>query len=101
MEGSSYAHDFEETKGVDFQGTFAPTMKWPTIKAMIFVVVHQRCAIWHFDGETSFLNRRLHERSIHASTNRLCCDREGGSSLQAQKNILWFEASKSKMRFKN
>jgi hypothetical protein len=32
VEGSSYAHDFEETKGVDFQETFAPTMKWPTIK---------------------------------------------------------------------
>jgi hypothetical protein len=54
MESSSHAHYFEETKGVDFQETFVPTMKWPTIRALILVVVHQRWAIRQFDVKTLF-----------------------------------------------
>jgi len=61
MESSSHAHYFEKTKGVDFQETFVPTMKWPTIRALILVVVHQRWAIRQFDVKTLFLNKKLHE----------------------------------------
>jgi len=101
VEGSSCARSFEETKGVNFQETFAPTMKWPTIRAMILVVVYQRWAIRHFDVKTSILNRKFHKEVFMLQPKGFVVIGKEVQVCKFKKNILWFEASKSKMTFIN
>ncbi len=49
---------FEQKKGVDFEKTFAPTMKWPIIR---IIVTMGSWLIKHINVKTTFLNGYLGE----------------------------------------
>ena len=55
------ARGFEQTEGVDFLDTFAPVVRWETIRALIAIAVHLNWPIHQLDVLTAFLNGILKE----------------------------------------
>ena len=47
--------DFEQKQGIDFQETFAPVAKFPTVKIMLALATHFDWEIHQMDGKTAFL----------------------------------------------
>jgi hypothetical protein len=55
------AWGFEQHHGVDFQETFAPTVRWESIRFATALAAHHGWPIYHMDVVTAFLNGTLHE----------------------------------------
>ena len=55
------ARGFEQTTGVDFQETFAPVVRWETIRTLLAIAVHLNWPIHQLDVLTAFLNGILKE----------------------------------------
>ena len=55
------ARGFEQTSGVDFFDTFAPVVRWETIRMLIAIAVHLNWPIHQLDVLTAFLNGILQE----------------------------------------
>ena len=55
------ARGFEQTDGVDFLETFAPVVRWETIRIFIAITVHLNWSIHQLDVLTAFLNGILQE----------------------------------------
>lgn len=55
------ARGFEQTNGVDFVDTFAPVVRWETIRTLIAIAVHLNWPIHQLDVLTTFLNGILKE----------------------------------------
>lgn len=55
------ARGFEQTEGVDFLDTFAPVVRWETIRTLIAIAVHLNWPIHQLDVLTAFLNGILKE----------------------------------------
>ncbi len=51
----------EQRKGIDFEETFAPIVKWVTIKVVVALGVQRRWIIHHLDVKMTFLNGELIE----------------------------------------
>jgi hypothetical protein len=51
----------EQRKGIDFEETFAPIVKWVTIKAIVTLATQRRWIIRHLDVKMTFLNGELIE----------------------------------------
>ncbi len=50
------ARGFEQKEGLDFQKTFAPIIKWSTIRSVIALVIHFGWKISHMDVKTTFFD---------------------------------------------
>jgi ATP-binding cassette subfamily B (MDR/TAP) protein 1 len=50
------ARGFEQKEGLDFQETFAPIIKWSTIRSVTVLITHFGWKISHMDVKTMFLN---------------------------------------------
>ena len=55
------ARGFEQTTGVNFQDTFAPVVRWETIRTLLAIAVHLNWPIHQLDVLTIFLNGILKE----------------------------------------
>lgn len=55
------ARGFEQTSGVDFFDTFAPVVRWETIRTLLAIAVHLNWPIHQLDVLTAFLNGILKE----------------------------------------
>jgi hypothetical protein len=55
------ARGFEQTNGVDFLDTFAPVVRWETIRTLLAIAVHLNWPIHQLDVLTAFLNGILKE----------------------------------------
>lgn len=55
------ARGFEQTDGVSFVETFAPVVRWETIRMLIAIVVHLNWPLHQLDVLTTFLNGILKE----------------------------------------
>jgi hypothetical protein len=55
------ARGFEQQEGVDFLETFAPVVRWETIRILIAIAVHLNWPIHQLDVLTAFLNGLLNE----------------------------------------
>ena len=55
------ARGFEQTSGVDFFDTFAPVVRWETIRTLLAIAVHLNWPIHQLDVLTAFLNGLLKE----------------------------------------
>ena len=55
------ARGFEQKDGVDFLETFAPVVRWETIRILIAIAVHLQWPIHQLDVLTAFLNGLLKE----------------------------------------
>ena len=53
------AQGFEQQKGIDYTKTFAPTIKWSTIRLVTALAASHSWDIHHLDVVTAFLNREL------------------------------------------
>jgi hypothetical protein len=54
----------EQRKGIDFEETCAPIIKWVTIRAIVALVIERRWIIRHLDAKMTFLNGELIE-NVH------------------------------------
>ena len=55
------AKGFEQCPCIDFDETFAPVVKWGSIRLVIAFAAHHEWEISHMDVKTSFLNGDLSE----------------------------------------
>ena len=55
------ARGFEQTSGVDFLETFAPVVRWETIRILLAIAVHLNWPLHQLDVLTAFLNGILRE----------------------------------------
>ena len=55
------ARGFEQTSGVDFLDTFAPVVRWETIRTLLAIAVHLNWPVHQLDVLTAFLNGILQE----------------------------------------
>jgi hypothetical protein len=60
----------EQREGLDFQETFAPIIKWRTIKYVIALATHCGWKISQMHVKIAFLNDDLHEEVVHDATKR-------------------------------
>jgi hypothetical protein len=75
------ARGFEQKEGLDFQETFAPIIKWSTIRSVIVLINHFGWKISHMDVKTTFLNNdkkeevymKQHEGFIKFGYEQLIC----------------------------
>jgi hypothetical protein len=51
----------EQRKGIDFEDTFAPIVKWVTIRAIVALATQKRWIICHLEVKMTFLNGELIE----------------------------------------
>jgi len=56
------ARGFEQREGIDFTETFAPVIKWATLRTAIALAAAERWDIHHMDVRTTFLHGLLKER---------------------------------------
>lgn len=55
------AKGFQQREGHDYTETFAPVMKWNTLRSVISLAGHQGWTIVHLDVKTAFLNGDIQE----------------------------------------
>jgi hypothetical protein len=55
------AKGYAQKEGIDYTETFAPTVKWGTIRTLYFLAAQKGCKIHHMDVKNAFLNRDLKE----------------------------------------
>ena len=53
------AKDFTQTRGIDYNQTFSPVVKYESIRAMLAIVTQQRMHLTQFDIQTAYLNGLL------------------------------------------
>lgn len=66
----------EQKEGLDFQETFAPIIKWSTIRYVITLVAHCGWKISHMYVIVAFLNDDVQEEFIHDVAIRFHIARE-------------------------
>ena len=50
------ARGFQQKEGEDFEETFAPVVKWNTLRTLVALAAHRGWKIFHLDAVTAFLN---------------------------------------------
>lgn len=72
-----------QVKGIDYTKTFAPVIRWETVRTLFTVALQFNLAIHHLDVTTAFLNGTIDaEKNIHETTKRF---HSGKQSLQDDK----------------
>ncbi|KAL3686772.1 hypothetical protein R1sor_013081 [Riccia sorocarpa] len=56
------ARGFEQRGGFDYQETFAPVVKWTTLRCVIALASQHQWNLHHLDVKTAFLNGELKEQ---------------------------------------
>jgi len=56
-----FVKGFEQQQGIDFIETFAPVIKWATLKIAIALAAAKRWTIHHIDVRTAFFHGLLKE----------------------------------------
>jgi hypothetical protein len=55
------AKGFQQKAGQDYSETFAPVVKWNTLRSIVALAGHQGWNIFHLDVKTAFLNGIIEE----------------------------------------
>ncbi|KAL3700258.1 hypothetical protein R1sor_018280 [Riccia sorocarpa] len=55
------ARGFQQTEGLDYLETFAPVVRWDTIRIVIALAASRQWALYHLDVKTAFLNGELEQ----------------------------------------
>lgn len=55
------AKGFQQKPGQDFTETFAPVVKWNTLRSIVALAAHNSWNIYHLDVKTAFLNGEIEE----------------------------------------
>jgi hypothetical protein len=55
------ARDFQQRQGLDYEETFAPVVKWGTLRALLALAAHRHYPLYHLDVKTAFLHGHLAE----------------------------------------
>jgi hypothetical protein len=55
------ARGFEQRQGLDYEETFAPVVKWGTLRTILALAAQRHYPIYHLDVKTTFLHGHLSE----------------------------------------
>lgn len=55
------AKGFQQQEGIDYTETFAPVVKWNTLRSVVALAGHRGWKIFHLDVKTAFLNGVIDE----------------------------------------
>lgn len=55
------AKRFQQREGMDYKETFAPVVKWNTLRTVIALAGHHSWDVYHLDVKTAFLNGTINE----------------------------------------
>lgn len=55
------AKGYQQKQGTDYTETFAPVIKWNTLRTVIAIAAHRGWKVYHLDVKTAFLNGRIDE----------------------------------------
>ena len=55
------ARSYQQWHSLDFQKTFAPTVRWELIRTITALIAHHHWILYHMDVSTAFLNSSLDE----------------------------------------
>ena len=96
------AKGFTQRKGIDFQETFAPVIRFESLRMLLAVAAHKRMAMTQFDVKTAFLNGTIEEEiymsqpeGFEDGTNRVCRLIKGLYGLKQSPRAWNHEADKS------
>ncbi|KAL3691463.1 hypothetical protein R1sor_005114 [Riccia sorocarpa] len=56
------ARGFQQKAGLDYDETFAPVVKWTTLRCLVAIAAQQKWDLHHLDVKTAFLNGHLKEQ---------------------------------------
>jgi hypothetical protein len=71
LEARLVARGFQQYKVLDFDETFTPIVKWPTIFIVVVITSKNQWAIKHLDVKTTFFKGDLKKTSLHVPTSRI------------------------------
>lgn len=68
------ARGFSQFERVDFEETYSPLVKFPTVQLMLELAISRRWQLRQLDVDNAFLNRDLKETvyTLYAATTRIC-----------------------------
>lgn len=55
------AKGYQQKQGTDYTETFAPVIKWNTLRTVIAIAAYRGWKVYHLDVKTAFLNGRIDE----------------------------------------
>ncbi len=85
--GRLIAKGFTQQEGVDYTDTFAPVMKYKTLRIILTLVQQFNLEIKQFDVETAFLNAELKEEVYMEIPDGLNIKRTGNNVLRLKKAL--------------
>lgn len=88
FKGRLVAKGYSQKHGIDYDETFSPVVRFPSIRALLAYAVQNEMMIHQMDVVTAFLNGEL-EEEIYGTTRRICYAREGAYGVQAKEVALW------------
>jgi hypothetical protein len=65
------AKGFTQTYGVDYNKTFAPIVKFSSIRCILTLAALENMEIHQMDVKTTFLNGELEEEIFHGATSKV------------------------------
>lgn len=77
---------FGQRKGVDYQETFSPVVKYNSIRYLLSLAAQKSLNITHLDVETAYLNAELDEE-IYIKTPEMFQECAGGKALKLKRAI--------------
>jgi hypothetical protein len=63
------ARGFEQVQSLDYEDTFAPVVKWATIRMLVALAAQRGWKLYYMDVKITFLNGKL-EQEVYISTPR-------------------------------
>lgn len=81
------ARGFRQLPGIDFRETFAPVVRYDTVRVMMAVAAHEDLEIVQIDVENAFLNGDLEETIYMRIPEGLDIDKRKGDCLRLLKSL--------------
>lgn len=83
---------FRQVKRLDYQETFAPVVRYGSVRILAALSAQYCCEIHQMNVPTALLKaRRSYGRHILEAVRRFCCEMAGRQSVEAKRELVRFE----------